>query len=73
MRVLKKFFCSGKGFSPVYFWSTVFNTLIAVALILRYFGIADLSDNLVLGLMGFILGLLAVYNWHKIKNGKKPK
>ena len=73
--VVRSFFCTSDGlFQPVYFWATVFCALIATTWVLRLVAKAqdkiDISDPLLLGLCGFVVVWLAVYNWFKYKNAQ---
>ncbi len=49
------------------FWIRLFLTLIAVIIILKCIGVEYISDTLVLGAMGFVAGLIALYNNDKHK------
>jgi len=51
---MKPFFYSKGNFQPVYFWITVFCLLAVVCVVLRFFSKADLSDTLILGILGFM-------------------
>ena len=65
--ILKAFFYSNGKFQPVYFWATVFLGLTAAMIICRLIGkvdkILDISDALILGMMGSVIALIAVYTW----------
>lgn len=66
LKILKQFFFSKGNFSPPYFWITVFCLLVVIAVIERLVPYLDkrldLSDTLLLGMLGFILGWITIYN-----------
>jgi hypothetical protein len=65
--ILKAFFYSQGKFQPIYFWATIFLTLTATTVICRLTAKIDakldLSDALILGMMGFVVALITVYTW----------
>lgn len=66
-KILKAFFFNSEGdFMPTYFWVTVLMTLVVTMIIMRLCSRANLSDMLILGVLGFVVGWCAVYN-----SGKK--
>jgi len=67
-KIIKAFFYSRNKFQPPYFWITVFCLLVVITIILRLANIAVLSDTLILGMLGFIAGWIALYNHQR---GKK--
>jgi hypothetical protein len=69
IRFIKSFFYSHGRPAPVYFWATVFCSLAAIMLVLKCAGSKYLSDTLILGIFGFVLGWIALYNYRK--NGEK--
>lgn len=71
MKFLKPFFYSQNKFQPIYFWATIYLLLIAVGIILKYLGIHNLSDALIIGLCGFISILITCYNIFKPKDNSK--
>ncbi|HNR90711.1 MAG TPA: hypothetical protein PKM65_20410 [Spirochaetota bacterium] len=64
-RIIKSFFYSGDHFQPVYAYTAIFLGQIVWLIQLKIAGSPHVSDALVLGMFGGILGLLAVYNWYK--------
>ena len=69
IRFFKSFFYAKNRPAPVYFWATVFCGLTVAMLILRFTGKTDFSDALILGVLGFVLGWIALYNYRK--NGEE--
>ncbi len=67
------FFSRGK-FRPPYFWITVFCSLAAWMFVRRIRGDILLSDGLIIGVLGFVLGWIIVYTWYdyKTKGGPAP-
>lgn len=67
--VAKSFFFSQGKFQPVYFWTTVFNLLIATTWIMKLSSRTkvEISDTLLLGLLTFVVVWLGVYNWYRTK------
>lgn len=66
MKFIKSFFTdSNNKPQPIYFWSTMFSLCIFTAIILKFSGISWISDSLVIGMMGFIVAILALYNKFK--------
>ena len=57
------FFSRGK-FRPPYFWITVFCSLAAWMFIRRIRGDILLSNGLIIGVLGFVLGWIVVYTWY---------
>jgi len=47
------------------FWLRVFLALIAIIVIQKCFGVSYISDTMALGAMGFVTGLIALYNQDK--------
>lgn len=64
-KIIKSFFYSGDHFQPVYAYTAIFLGQIVWLIQLKIAGSPHVSDTLVLGMFGGILGLLAVYNWYK--------
>jgi len=66
-KILKSFFfsTSKSKFQPVYFWITVMMLMVITMMILRFCRIGDLSDTLILGVLGFIVTWLGLYNYNK--------
>lgn len=69
--VFEQFFCSKGKFSPVYFWATIFIAIIVADAVMKMTACchARISDQLLLGMMGFVMTFLGLYNW--TKNGKE--
>jgi hypothetical protein len=65
MKLIRAFFFSGGKFQPTYFWSTVFLVHIVVGIELKFIGYADVSDTLILGLAGIVIGLLGIFNFDR--------
>jgi|SRR5271157_569070 len=87
-KILKEFFYNSKGiFNPVYFWMTVFLSIVAIIMVLEIVyastmiwkgiagsGMSLFPPHLVIGLLGFVATWVGFYNWHKIKtNGGSPE
>jgi len=53
------------NFMTTKFWLKLFLSLIAIIVGQKIFGVAYISDTLVIGLMGFVAGLIALYNQDK--------
>jgi len=71
MKFLKSFFYAKDKFNVVYFWATIFCALTVTMLILKFAGNKNLSDVLILGVLGFLLGWIGLYNYRK--NGEVKK
>lgn len=71
--ILKSLFYSKNKFSPPYMWVTLMMILFLVTWILKLTLVigARISDTLVIGLAGFIVAWLGIYNWAK-HGGPKP-
>lgn len=52
------------------FWIRLFLSLIAIIVIQKCLGVSYISDTLVLGSMGFVAGLIALYNNDKHKENR---
>ena len=67
--VIKSFFYSRGKFQPAYFWTTVFLVMINTTWIMKLSSRTkvDISDTLLLGLLGFVAVWLGIYNWQKNK------
>ncbi len=69
MKKIKSFFYSKGKFQPPYFWCTVLLSLSIITWVLKMFGPEVLSnrisDGFILGVLGFVLGWLATYNWDR--------
>ena len=62
-KILKSFFCDSNGkFQPIYFFSTAFSCSILMAIALKFSGLKWISDTLVLGMMGYVVGILTLFN-----------
>lgn len=73
-KIFKEFFFKDGKFIVLYFWASLFSFLIVFCLILKMCGVHYMSDELILGLMGFVTAILGLYNFHshakmKYKNG----
>lgn len=60
--IIKSFFYKDDDFQPPYAWITFFCGLIGVSVILRFFQVSSLSDTLLLGMLGFVMGWIGFYN-----------
>lgn len=68
--IIKSFFYSKEDFQPAYFYVLVLMILVFTMIIMRLCGDGDLSDTIILGVLGFVVSWLAVFNWdRKNKNG----
>jgi len=81
------FFYSKGKFSPPYFWITMFLIPVLVSVwakiimsivkfIMSGYKVVDLTETLILGLLGFVAGWLVIYNWQNVKRksiGDLPK
>jgi len=47
------------------FWIRLFLTLIACIIVLKIIGVEHITDTMALGAMGFVAGLIALYNQEK--------
>jgi hypothetical protein len=76
-KFIKSFFYSKGEPQPVYFWSTVFLTLTAIMIIFRLTAKVDakldLSDTLIIGMMGFVTALISIYTWFSTKDRRQQK
>ena len=52
-------------FMTTKFWIRLFLSLIAVIVIQKCFGVSYITDTMALGAMGFVAGLIALYNQDK--------
>lgn len=68
------FFSKGK-FKPPYFWITVFLSLIVGMVIMKLQGYSYISDELILGCLGFVAAWVGIYSWHdrRNNNNEEPK
>lgn len=70
-KIIKAFFYNSKGcFKVVYFWATIFCILSVTMLALKLFtpnGHQVISDKLILGMLGFVMGWIGLYNYQKKK------
>jgi hypothetical protein len=57
------FFYSKGKFCPPYFWITCFCGLAVYMFYARLTQIHDFSDELILGVLGFIVAWVGVYSW----------
>ncbi len=64
-KIIKSFFYSGDKFQPIYFWVTVFCSLIALMILLRCANLSKLSDTLILGVFALVEMLIGIYNHYK--------
>lgn len=62
---LKSFLYSKDRPQPVFFWASLFCSLAVSMLIMRFLGRGDLSDTLILGVLGFVAAWIALYNLQK--------
>ena len=53
------------NFMTTKFWIRFFLTLIAIIVIQKCFGVSYITDTMALGAMGFVAGLIALYNQDK--------
>lgn len=67
-KAIKSFFYRGKDFQPPYFWITILMILVVASFIMKLAGVGKLSDNLIIGAIGFVTAWVALYNWNR-KNG----
>jgi len=65
---LKAFIYAKGRPAPVYFWATLFCSLAVAMLIMRFLGRAELSDALILGVLGFVATWIALYNFRRNDN-----
>lgn len=65
--VVRGFFFSNGKFQPIYFWATVFLSLTALTIIFRLIAKMDakldISDTLIISMMGFVISLITIYTW----------
>jgi len=71
MNIFKPFFLSRGKFSPVYFYVTLLMLFVFIMLGMRLFGVGNFSDMLIIGILGMVVGWLAVFSVDR-KNGNQP-
>jgi hypothetical protein len=74
-KIIKEFFCDSDGkFQPIYFWTSVCMTLLITTWIMKldYKTKINISDTLLLGLLGFVAIWTALYNKQK-KDAQIPQ
>lgn len=69
-KLIRSFFYRRDDFQPPYFWITVLMSICIIMLILRLAGFRHVDNTLVLGVLGFVAGWVAVYNWDRKNNQK---
>ena len=69
-KIIRAFFYSKDNFQPIYFWTTIFMSLLCGGILFRYMGDKHISDALLIGLGGFMVSMLGCYNYFK-DNGVK--
>jgi len=47
---------------PIYFWASIFLLQITICNILKFIGINWMSDAFVLGMMGFVVAIVGLFN-----------
>jgi len=65
MKFIRIVFYSNGKFQMIYFWTNLFLVLITVAFIMKLLSKPAISDGLLLGLMGLVGGLLAIFNFDR--------
>ena len=71
MKVLKRMFCNSDGkFQPTYLWVTLLMVLVVTSFIMKLVDASRLSDTAFIGILGFVVAWLSIYNFQKVKNGK---
>ena len=69
-KVLRSFIFKGDDPQPVYIYVMILMYFVYRMLYLHIEGIRQFRVELILGICGFILGWLSIFNWNtKIKNG----
>jgi|GEM_PF-5700892 len=65
--IIKSFFFSKNKFQPVYCWTTILMILIVTSFIQLLLGYSHIKESTLIALMGFVTGLLGLYNLYQLK------
>jgi len=76
--VLKAFFFAQGKFCVPYFWISIFLLLTVAIVLIRILSPLgehnkeNISDSLILGMLGFVVTWIGVYTWFSTRDRRKP-
>ncbi len=67
--LLRPFFFSGDKFQPIYFWATVFLSLVVAMLVMAICNKLPVDKEILITVIGLVTVLIGLYNWGKKGGG----